>query len=55
MYPMIIGQEGKTRVLGGYYGIQKFDRVIMPRVIPEAEEVNAVKRGPYPQTVRPER
>ena len=27
----------------------------MPHVIPEAEEANAVLRGPYSQTVRPER
>ena len=36
-------------------GIHKFNKVIMPRVIPEAEEANAVPRRPYTQMVRLER
>ena len=40
-------------VWGG--GVQKFDKVIMPCVIPEAEEANAVPRRPYPRTARLER
>ena len=35
--------------------IQKFNKVIMPRVIPGAEEANAIPRRPYPQTARLER
>ena len=29
--------------------------LIMPRVIPKAEEINTVLRNPYTQMVRPER
>ena len=36
-------------------GIKKFNKVIMPRVIPEPEEANVVPRRPYTRTVRPER
>ena len=27
-------KKKKTRFLKGYYGVQKFDRVVLPRVIP---------------------
>ena len=36
-------------------GIKKFNKVIMPHVIPNAEKANTVPRSPYTQTVRPER
>ena len=36
-------------------GIKKFNKVIMPRVIPNAEKANTVPRSPYTRTVRPER
>ena len=39
----------------GYCGIQKFNKVIMPRVIPRAKEANTVPRSPYTQMVRSER
>jgi len=45
----LLGQEGKTRVLRGYCGIQKFNKVIVPRVISKAD---AVPRRPYPYTAR---
>ena len=48
-------QKEKTGVLRGHCGIQKFNKVIMPRVIFEAKEADAVPRGPYPRTVRLER
>ena len=51
----LLEQEGKSGVLRGYCGIQKFNKIIMPRVIPEVEEANAILRRPYPRTVRPER
>ena len=44
----LLGQEKKTGVLRGYCGIQKFNKVIMPCVIPEAEEASVVPRRPYP-------
>ena len=43
-------QKGKTGVLRGHCGIQKFNKVIMPHVIFEAD---VVPRRPYPQTTRP--
>ena len=39
----------------GYCGVQKFNKVIMPRVIPKAEEANTILRSPYTQIVTPER
>ena len=36
-------------------GVRKFNKVIMPRVIPKAEGANTVSRGPYTQIVRLER
>ena len=36
-------------------GVQKFSKVITPRVIPKAEEANTISRSPYTQMVRSER
>ena len=36
-------------------GVRKFNKIIMPRVIPKAEGANTVSRGPYTQIVRLER
>ena len=38
----------------GYCGIQKYNKIIMPRVILKAEEANIVPRRPYARMVRPE-
>ena len=48
----LLGQEGKNGVLRGYCGIQIFNMVIVPHVKPDAKEVGAVPRRPYPQTAR---
>ena len=51
----LLGQEGKTEILRGYYGVQKFNKAIMPRVIPKAEEASTILRSPYTRTVKSER
>ena len=48
-------KRGKIGILRGYCGVQKFNKVIMPRVIPKAEEANTILRSPYTQIVTPER
>ena len=48
----LLGQEGKTGVLRGYCGIQKFNKVTVPRVISKAKKADAVPRRPYPRTAR---
>jgi len=34
----LLGQEGKTRILRGYCGVQKFNKIALPRVMSMAEE-----------------
>ena len=51
----LLRQEGKTEILRGYYGVQKFNKAIMPRVIPKTEEASKVPRSPYTRTVKSER
>ena len=46
-------EREKTRVFRGYCGVYKFDEVVLPRVIPKAEEANVVLRRSHPWTVRP--
>ena len=37
-----------------FYGIQKFSKVIVPRIILKAKEAITVPRTPYTQMVKPE-
>ena len=38
----------------GYCGVQKFNKIIVPRVIPKAKEAITMPRSPYTWTVKPE-
>ena len=50
----LLGQEGKTGVLSRCGG-QKFNKVLRPCVILEANKANADPRRPNPWKVRPKR
>ena len=45
----------KNPVINSICGVQKFNKVIMSRVIPKAEEAMTVPRSPYTQMVKLER
>ena len=51
----LLEQEEKIGILRGYCGVQKFNKVIMPRVIPNTKEANTVPRSPYARTIKPKR
>ena len=44
--PFILEQKGKTGILRGYCGVQKFNKV---------KEANTILRSPYTQMIKPER
>ena len=44
--PFLLKQEGKIGILRGYCGVLEFNKVIMPHVIPKAEEASTVLRSP---------
>ena len=47
--------RGKNQSFEGLLWDIDFNKVIMPRVIPKAEEASTVSRSPYIQMVKPER
>ena len=45
----------KNPIINSICGVQKFNKVIMPRVIPKVGEARTAPRSPYAWTVKPKR
>ena len=49
----LLRREEKIGIFRGYCGVQKLNKVVLPRVVLEAEEDNAILRRSHPRIVMP--